>query len=95
MFSKRLFTSLFALSAALARITTVFSSPVGDYDFGSGLDDMAQRVLARATPAAPHFLVYSDKGTQGITGPPPPSQVKVSIRAHIVYHHSICDFTTL
>ena len=79
-------------AALLTLLPFTSSAPASDF---SGLDKQARDILARATPAAPHFLVYSDKGTQGITGPPPPSQVKVSIRAHIVYHHSICDFTTL
>ena len=46
-----------------------------------GLDKQARDILARATPAAPHFVIYSDKGTSGITGPPPPAQVKVTADA--------------
>jgi len=41
----------------------------------NGLDHQARSILARATPAAPHFALYSDKETQGITGPPPTSQI--------------------
>jgi hypothetical protein len=41
----------------------------------SGLDSKASGILERATPAAPHFVIYSDKGTN-TTGPPPPAQVK-------------------
>lgn len=33
-------------------------------------------ILARATPAAPHFVVYTDQFISGVTGPPPLSQVK-------------------
>jgi hypothetical protein len=42
-----------------------------------GLDQQARDILARATPAAPHFVVYSDKYTPSITGPPPASQIQV------------------
>lgn len=54
--------------------TIVKSVPSTAFD---GLDQQARDILARATPAAPHFVIYSDKGTSGVTGPPPPSQVKV------------------
>ncbi|KIM90462.1 glycoside hydrolase family 18 protein [Piloderma croceum F 1598] len=41
----------------------------------SGLDSKARGILERATPVPPHFVIYSDKGTN-TTGPPPPAQVK-------------------
>jgi hypothetical protein len=41
------------------------------------LDKTARDILARATPAPPHFLVYSDKFVSGLTGPPDVSQVQV------------------
>ena len=43
------------------------------------LDHEAREILARATPAAPHWVVYSDEYTSGITGPPAPSAITVSI----------------
>jgi len=42
----------------------------------SGLDTKARGILEHAAPAAPHFVIYSDKSTN-TTGPPPPAQVKV------------------
>ncbi|KAL0953844.1 hypothetical protein HGRIS_005021 [Hohenbuehelia grisea] len=52
------------------------------------LDKMARDILARATPAAPHFVIYSDKFVSGQTGPPPVSQVQVS--CHMI---AFKDFT--
>lgn len=42
----------------------------------SSLDNQAKEFLARATPAAPHFVVYGD-AYDGTTGPPSVSQIKV------------------
>ncbi|KAF8892265.1 glycoside hydrolase [Infundibulicybe gibba] len=45
----------------------------------NSLDDTARSFLTRATsatPAAPHFVIYSDKFVSGETGPPPVSQVQ-------------------
>ncbi|KAI0083913.1 glycoside hydrolase family 18 protein [Irpex rosettiformis] len=61
-----------ALLAVLSFTGTTSAAPADSFP---GLDKQARDILARATPAAPHFVVYSDKGTSGITGPPPPSQV--------------------
>jgi hypothetical protein len=41
------------------------------------LDNTARDILARATPAAPRFAVYSDRFVSGLTGPPAVSQVTV------------------
>lgn len=43
-----------------------------------GLNKQARDILARATPAAPHFVVYGDKYVSGTTGPPATSQITVS-----------------
>lgn len=59
---------------AITYLSGVVRSAPSEFD---GLDQQARDILARATPAAPHFVIYSDKGTSGITGPPPPAQVKV------------------
>ena len=74
MFSRTLSSAL-SLLIAFTRITTVFSAPVE----GDVLDNEARSILARATPAAPHFVIYSDRFVSGLTGPPPVSEVKVSI----------------
>ncbi|KAK7687873.1 hypothetical protein QCA50_009092 [Cerrena zonata] len=58
---------------AITYLSGVVRSAPSEFD---GLDQQARDILARATPAAPHFVIYSDKGTSGITGPPPPAQVK-------------------
>lgn len=71
MFSKTL-TSFFALFATLTQVSSVFSSPVDE----SGLDSTARSFLTRATPAAPHFVIYSDRFVSGLTGPPPVSEVE-------------------
>ncbi|CAL1715059.1 unnamed protein product [Somion occarium] len=64
---------LFALFSLIYLGSGVRSSPSSIFD---GLDKQARDILARATPAAPHFVVYSDKFVSGLTGPPPPAQVK-------------------
>ncbi|EJD07906.1 glycoside hydrolase [Fomitiporia mediterranea MF3/22] len=74
MFSSTL-SSLVLLLCTLTNLTSVFSFPV-DSD---GLDSTARKFLARAkqaTPAAPHFVIYSDKFVSGETGPPDVSQVE-------------------
>ncbi|KAJ7934955.1 glycoside hydrolase family 18 protein [Mycena leptocephala] len=40
-----------------------------------GLSQEARGILARATPAAPHWVVYGDKFVSGTTGPPAVSAV--------------------
>ena len=70
------FTSLVVLFATFAHITSVLASPVDSH----GLDDTARKFLTRAkraTPAAPHFVIYSDRYVQGLTGPPDVTEVEV------------------
>jgi hypothetical protein len=43
----------------------------------NGLSQEARGILARATPAAPHWVVYGDKFVSGTTGPPAVSAVTV------------------
>lgn len=38
--------------------------------------DESTKITARATPGAPHFVIYSDKFVSGETGPPPVAQVQ-------------------
>ncbi|KAI5117052.1 hypothetical protein M0805_005291 [Coniferiporia weirii] len=65
MFSKAL-SSLVVLISTLAHVSSVISTPVD----ATGLNASARKVLSRATPAAPHFVVYSDQWVSGETGPP-------------------------
>ncbi|KAH8093282.1 glycoside hydrolase family 18 protein [Cristinia sonorae] len=69
---KHLFASLALAITVLLAPSRVESAPASSLD---GLDHQARSILARATPAAPHFVVYSDQWT-GTTGPPATSQVK-------------------
>ncbi len=79
-----------ALLTVLSLTGTSTAAPAADFE---GLDKQARDILARATPAAPHFVVYSDKGTSGITGPPPPSQVNVCVilllHYYPIFHESV------
>ncbi|KAH8107404.1 glycoside hydrolase family 18 protein [Phellopilus nigrolimitatus] len=69
MFSKT-FAVLTVLLSAVSHLSPVFSLPV------EGLDASARSILARATPAAPHFVAYSDKWINGENGPPAVSDIK-------------------
>lgn len=69
-------TRLAAVLAAFSYVSRVVSVPFNSTTFG-GLDDQARDIVARATPAAPHFVIYSDAPVSGETGPPPVSQVEV------------------
>ncbi|PBK99462.1 glycoside hydrolase [Armillaria gallica] len=51
------------------------ASPVNGTAF-TGLSGKARSILERATPAAPHWVVYADAYQQGVTGPPPVSSIK-------------------
>ena len=42
------------------------------------LTPMGRAIEARATPAAPYFVVYADQYQSGVTGPPAVSAVTVS-----------------
>ncbi|KAJ7155373.1 glycoside hydrolase family 18 protein [Mycena crocata] len=53
---------------------SVNSLPFNGTSF-EGLDQQARDILARATPAAPHWVVYSDRFVSGQTGPPAASAV--------------------
>ncbi|KAL5504980.1 hypothetical protein ACEPAH_7643 [Sanghuangporus vaninii] len=69
------FSSLIILFCALVHFTSVLALPIDSL----GLDSTARKFLSkakRATPAAPHFVIYSDKFVSGETGPPDVSQVE-------------------
>lgn len=57
--------------SALTNVLGVLAAPAG----WEKLDHEAREILARATPAAPHWVVYGDKYTSGTTGPPAPSAI--------------------
>jgi len=66
------FSTIFALLSTLFSASVVSSLPVES----DGLDLAARNILARATPAAPHFVVYSDEWVSGENGPPAVSEVQ-------------------
>lgn len=74
------FSTLYALVYATFVSVLSFSEPSNaarnNFD---GLDKQARDILARATPAAPHWLVYGDAYVQGTTGPPPTSDITVRL----------------
>ncbi|KAH8109504.1 glycoside hydrolase family 18 protein [Phellopilus nigrolimitatus] len=53
----------------VTHLSSVFSLPV------EGLSSSAQSIFTRATPAAPHFVVYSDQWVSGENGPPAVSAI--------------------
>lgn len=68
--------SALVLSAALSIFSFARTSSAAPNGW-EGLDKQARDILARATPAAPHFVVYGDKYAPGTTGPPATSQITV------------------
>lgn len=59
---------LSSLISVFAAIGGVLSMPVD------------QTLSVRSTPAAPHFVIYSDKWVSGENGPPAVSDITVSPR---------------
>ncbi|KXN87412.1 hypothetical protein AN958_08843 [Leucoagaricus sp. SymC.cos] len=70
---------LFPWAALLTLLTITIRGavclPVNETTWNS-LDNQARDILARATPAAPHFVVYGD-AYDGTTGPPAVSKINV------------------
>ena len=60
-----------AVVFAVSRTWGALAAPSG----WDNLDNEARDILARATPAAPHFVVYSDEWVSGETGPPSVSSI--------------------
>ncbi|KAG2136048.1 glycoside hydrolase family 18 protein [Suillus clintonianus] len=58
---------LLSIVTVLVAIGGVWSMPL--------MPLMNATISARATPAAPHFVIYSDKWVPGETGPPPVSSI--------------------
>lgn len=67
------FSSLVTLFCTLYLSTFVAARPVS-----TGLGDKARIFIERATPAAPHWVVYSDTGSSTV-GPPPAADIEVSM----------------
>ena len=81
-----MFSSAFRRVAALVvayfvfQLTTAVASPAPleglDKQARDALADLTPRELvARATPAPPHWVVYGDKYVSGTTGPPDASAI--------------------
>jgi chitinase len=63
------------VASAVIYSTGTLAAPAVNGTNLDGLSDQARSILARATPAAPHFVVYGD-AWDGQTGPPPVSSIK-------------------
>ena len=84
---------LFATLTLVSNLVSVFSSQLHDVPLSRKTFDEAQlvtspdqRVLSAtdpSSPAAPHFIVYSDKWVSGETGPPAPSVIEVRVYIHV------------
>lgn len=66
---------ILATIAGLSALDVVRSAPLDNVLPGS--NTTSGGLVSRATPAPPHFVIYSDRFVSGLTGPPPVSQVKV------------------
>ncbi|KAF9466090.1 glycoside hydrolase superfamily [Collybia nuda] len=69
-------TRLFAAIAGITSLGVVCSAPLDGVQPGPGSNTTFGSLVSRATPAPPHFVIYSDKFVSGQTGPPPVSQVQ-------------------
>jgi hypothetical protein len=67
---------LAAVASAFLFFTCVNSVPT-NVTARDGLSQQARDILTRATPAAPHWVVYGDKFVSGTNGPPAVSAVTV------------------
>ncbi|KAF4592986.1 hypothetical protein EYR38_008693 [Pleurotus pulmonarius] len=67
--------SLLIAIRAMSLFTVVRAAPVNETDRFDGMSPEARSILARATPAAPHFVLYSDMWVSGQTRPPTSSQL--------------------
>lgn len=75
---------LFAAISFLGYIHETVSTPLNSTAY-DGLGSEARYILSRATPAAPHFVIYGDQYVSGQTGPPPVAQIQVH-RAHLIQY---------
>ena len=65
------FKKLVTAAVLLGSQVSVFAAPTAV----DSLSYEARDLVARATPAAPHFVVYSDEWVNGENGPPATSQI--------------------
>ena len=65
---------LYVLSSMLL-FQSVLSAPTRELSLAA----RNTAVDKRAVPGAPRFVVYSDRWVSGLTGPPPVSQIQVSL----------------
>lgn len=93
-----------AVACFVLQLTTAVASPTPfdrlDVQARDVLADLTPRsydergLVARATPAAPHFVVYGDKYAPGTTGPPDASTIKgfnvLYVPSSISINFSIC-----
>lgn len=72
------YTRIAAFLTGLSSLLAVAALP----HEAQNLSDTAKHFLTErakhAVPAAPRFVIYSDRFVSGITGPPPVAQVKVN-----------------
>ncbi|KAJ7180661.1 glycoside hydrolase family 18 protein [Mycena filopes] len=66
---------LSAVLSALLLVPHVNSVPTNVTVSTDGLSQQARDILSRATPAAPHWVIYGDKFVPGLTGPPAVSTI--------------------
>ncbi|KAL0953846.1 hypothetical protein HGRIS_005022 [Hohenbuehelia grisea] len=69
------FVCLVALCSVSSFFSTARAIPVNETGF-DGLSPQARDIVARATPAAPHFVIYSDEWVSGQTRTPTAAQLK-------------------
>ena len=74
-------TLSFLVALFYSLILQTFAAPIAVRENEDTLDADARDILARSTPAAPHFVVYSDAWVSGQDGPPPVSEINVSPRS--------------
>ena len=104
-FGTRRVAALFGICVAL-QLGAAFAAPAEFEGLGqkardvlADLTPMARPVEvrdleARATPAAPHFVVYADQYQSGVTGPPAVSAVTVRIRVFLWHVPEVLKETT-
>lgn len=75
--SKMFALSFFYVLSSMLLFRGVLSAPACELSLESR--STSTSLSKRAVPAAPRFVVYSDKFVSGLTGPPPVSEIAVRI----------------
>lgn len=73
-FTSSVLAMLFIRLPIIVAIVVLFFGLVGLAAPTHKLDEEVHEVVARSVPAAPHFVIYSDKWT-GSSAPPPTSAI--------------------